>query len=135
MVLFSGMGPDAQSQIAVGVGALAGSTVMLLTLPWFLAVYTGRVSIKDGQPQYNRPPSANKSTWQKLRPEDASSLRNAGVGISPSLKSGARIMLGTLVSYFIIQGAAFKLDKIPQIPKAPSQTAVEATGEHNFAAA
>merc|ERR1719221_951184 len=36
MVLFSGLGPDAQDQVSVGVGALAGSTVMLLTLPWFL---------------------------------------------------------------------------------------------------
>eukprot|EP00438_Fugacium_kawagutii_P009555 Skav227896 [mRNA] locus=scaffold1951:174086:176752:- [translate_table: standard] len=34
MVLFSGLGPDAQNQVSVGVGALAGSTVMLLTLPW-----------------------------------------------------------------------------------------------------
>ena len=34
IVLFSGMGPDAQKQLSVGVGALAGSTIMLLTLPW-----------------------------------------------------------------------------------------------------
>lgn len=31
MILFSGLGPDAQTQVKVGVGALAGSTVMLLT--------------------------------------------------------------------------------------------------------
>ena len=57
MVLFSGLGPDAQNQavdfelekntghksfsgslqVSVGVGALAGSTVMLLTLPWSVA--------------------------------------------------------------------------------------------------
>lgn len=34
IVLFSGMGDDAQSQLSVGVGALAGSTIMLLTIPW-----------------------------------------------------------------------------------------------------
>ena len=28
IVLFSGMGPDAQNQLDVGVGALAGSTIM-----------------------------------------------------------------------------------------------------------
>jgi hypothetical protein len=28
IVLFSGMGPDAQKQLDVGVGALAGSTIM-----------------------------------------------------------------------------------------------------------
>lgn len=34
IVLFSGMGDDAQAQLSVGVGALAGSTIMLLTIPW-----------------------------------------------------------------------------------------------------
>lgn len=34
IVLFSGMGDDAQSELSVGVGALAGSTIMLLTIPW-----------------------------------------------------------------------------------------------------
>ncbi len=34
IVLFSGMGDDAQEQLSVGVGALAGSTIMLLTIPW-----------------------------------------------------------------------------------------------------
>merc|ERR550537_711689 len=40
MVLFSGLAPPekAQEQVSVGVGALAGSTIMLLTLPWVLAV-------------------------------------------------------------------------------------------------
>lgn len=37
IVLFSGMGPNAKEQITVGVGALAGSTIMLLTIPWVLA--------------------------------------------------------------------------------------------------
>ena len=32
-MFFSGLGPDAQSQLSVGVGALAGSTIMLLTVP------------------------------------------------------------------------------------------------------
>lgn len=34
IVLFSGMGDNAQEQLSVGVGALAGSTIMLLTVPW-----------------------------------------------------------------------------------------------------
>ena len=32
IILFSGLGPDAQTRLPVGVGALAGSTVMLLTV-------------------------------------------------------------------------------------------------------
>lgn len=46
IVLFSGMGPGAQEQLNVGVGALAGSTVMLITVPWLLSVYAGRVDIE-----------------------------------------------------------------------------------------
>ena len=45
IVLFSGMGPNAQDQLSVGVGALAGSTIMLLTLPWALSIIAGRVNI------------------------------------------------------------------------------------------
>ena len=29
-------------QVAVGVGALAGSTIMLLTIPWFLSIVGGQ---------------------------------------------------------------------------------------------
>ena len=45
MVLFSGLGDNAQSQVSVGVGALAGSTIMLLTVPWFMAILGGIVDI------------------------------------------------------------------------------------------
>ena len=41
-------------QVSVGVGALAGSTIMLLTLPWFLAVLGGRVDIVNGRPNYRK---------------------------------------------------------------------------------
>ena len=34
IVFFSGMGSNAQTQLDTGMGALAGSTVMLLTIPW-----------------------------------------------------------------------------------------------------
>lgn len=43
IILFSGLGSDAKNQIVVGVGALAGSTIMLITLPWFIAVVAGKV--------------------------------------------------------------------------------------------
>merc|ERR1719215_263027 len=39
MTLSSGLGPGAQSTVGAGVGVLAGSTVMLLTFPWFIAVF------------------------------------------------------------------------------------------------
>lgn len=42
-------------QVAVGVGALAGSTIMLLTIPWFLSIVGGRVDIVDGRANYRKP--------------------------------------------------------------------------------
>ncbi|CAM9847904.1 unnamed protein product, partial [Heterosigma akashiwo] len=57
IVLFSGLGPDAQEQLSVGVGALAGSTIMLLTMPWVLSVFAGRVSLDDkGACRYKKSP-------------------------------------------------------------------------------
>jgi len=56
IVLFSGLGKDAQSSLDVGVGALAGSTVMLITIPWALAIYGGRVDLDAaGAPRYGAP--------------------------------------------------------------------------------
>jgi hypothetical protein len=45
IVLFSGMGENAQEELTVGVGALAGSTVFLLTVPWALSIVGGRVNV------------------------------------------------------------------------------------------
>ncbi len=97
IVLFSGMGPDAQNQLSVGVGALAGSTIMLLTIPWFLSIYGGRVNINaDGTLAYKSNP--------KLFPENNFSLTGTGVTISPSVQKGGWIMMGTSLTYFLLQG-------------------------------
>ncbi|CAE7747158.1 NCL [Symbiodinium microadriaticum] len=64
LILFSGIGDDAQNQLAVGVGALAGSTIMLLTIPWCLSVYGGRVDLDaTGNANYRKNP--------KLSPDNA----------------------------------------------------------------
>eukprot|EP00727_Mastigamoeba_balamuthi_P010839 m51a1_g6378 hypothetical protein (557) ;mRNA; r:144972-147122 len=99
IVLFSGLGPDAQQQLGVGVGALAGSTVMLLTVPWILTLIAGRVSIVDGVGQYHARP--------KLAPPNSWHLWDTGVTPKPSVRVTALIMVGTAVSYLIIQGPAF----------------------------
>mmetsp|Transcript_83186 Transcript_83186/g.165115 ORF Transcript_83186/g.165115 Transcript_83186/m.165115 type:complete len:557 (+) Transcript_83186:42-1712(+) len=91
MVLFSGLGPDAQSQVSVGVGALAGSTVMLLTLPWFIAIYFGRVNIgEDGCADY------------KSGPLQGSCFRQ-GVTYQVGLQKTAKIMMASTVLFLIIQ--------------------------------
>ena len=44
-----------QKQLSVGVGGLAGSTILLLTVPWCLSVFAGRVSLDaDGKGSYAR---------------------------------------------------------------------------------
>lgn len=47
IILFSGLGSieTAQETLSVGVGALAGSIFMLLTVPFALSVYGERVDI------------------------------------------------------------------------------------------
>lgn len=50
---WSGLGANPQEELNVGIGALAGSTIMLLTVPWALSVLGGRVSLDErGQPTY-----------------------------------------------------------------------------------
>ncbi len=52
------------------MGALAGSTIMLLTLPWFLSIMAGRVNINEsGRCVYKCPrPHDLRRTWYKLNP-------------------------------------------------------------------
>ena len=54
IMLFSGLGDidRAQETLSVGIGSLAGSTIMLMTIPFALAVFTGRV---DLDPETNMP--------------------------------------------------------------------------------
>lgn len=101
MVLFSGVGPleEAQYKIAVGVGALAGSTVMLLCIPWLLSIYAGRVDIENGVCNYKKRPKLENS-----------GLTNTGIEASKKNRVGANIMLATSLCYLIIQLPALYSD-------------------------
>ena len=118
IVLFSGLGPrdEVAKQIGVGVGALAGSTIMLITVPWFLSIYAGRVSVNDGGASCNykkpRGPSA-PVVWAKLLPGQKETLRNVGVQPGPSISKNAKTMLLTAIGYLIIQGQGFVYSKDP----------------------
>lgn len=65
----------------VGVGALAGSTIMLLTIPWILSIYGGRVDMdgSTGLPTYSNRP--------KLSPENTS-LSGSGVILTSDVNKG-----------------------------------------------
>lgn len=94
IVLFSGLGPQAQSTLNVGVGALAGSTIMLLTVPWFLSVMGGRVNVSNGEAKYKTP---------KLTPPNNFDLTETGVTIASETRTGSRIMLISALPFLILQ--------------------------------
>jgi len=102
IMLFSGLGEDAQSELQVGVGALAGSTIMLLTLPWGLSVYYGRVPLsRSGVAQYR---AASRQRAGKRPP----TLCNTGVAPEPSIRENAVVMVATALAYLVIQGPAMQ---------------------------
>jgi len=132
MVLLSGLGDDAQGQVSVGVGALAGSTIMLLTLPWFVAVYTGRVNIKAGVATYKRPSGNTDKNWQKLMPPGNASLCGTGVQWGQDIKNNTLMMLFTLLGYIIIQACAFKVDKQKPKGESPQERRDDLTREASY---
>jgi len=58
MVLFSGLGKpteEAQETLKIGIGALAGSTILALTLAFGTMIIAGRVDLDDeGNAIYNK---------------------------------------------------------------------------------
>ena len=105
IMLFSGLGDleEAQSQLSVGVGALSGSTIMLLTIPWAIATFGGRVDLVNGKANYKGRP--------KLSAQNAFSLTRCGTTSMPQVRTGAIAMLVTAVSYLIIQYPCFMIEK------------------------
>ena len=112
MVLFSCLGDNAAEQINVGVGALAGSTIMLITLPWFLSIMAGRVNLdSEGQPIYK---SKKRLDINALVRSDAgvaakvsAHLFQTGVTAKDVIQKNGKIMVATSMVYLIIQIPAF----------------------------
>lgn len=101
MVMFSGFGPDAQTQVSTGVGALAGSTVMLLTFPWMVVNMAGSV------------PCAKDGTADYKRSGDTSNIGffNSAVTYKNSINANVKMMVLTSLSFLIIQIPAFFMDR------------------------
>lgn len=134
MIFFSGLGDDAQNKVSVGIGALAGSTVMLLTLPWFVSIVAGRVTIKGGSPTYKRPANVESQSWEKLDPRNKWTLLSTGVGYDDSIRTGGRMMMCTTLGYFIIQFSAFQVDSFTK-DASPQEMRYESGSENMFALA
>lgn len=119
IMLFSGLGDvdKAQETLSVGVGALAGSTIMLLTVPWGLSVFNGRVDFSgpDMQPNYK----GNRKLV-------SGSFSSTGVALTTPINLGAKMMMVTTLPYFLIQIPAFFLS-------GDRETVSE--GEHSWALA
>jgi Ca2+/Na+ antiporter len=107
MVLFSGIGPliEAQENVAVGVGSLAGSTIMLLTLPWVLSFYGGRVDFDA-----NGSPDAAYDMKKSQRDTPAVGFLSKGIEFEAGAVANAKIMMLTCLAYFVIQIPAFQVD-------------------------
>jgi len=99
IIFFSGLGSIevAQETLSVGIGALAGSTIMLLTIPWALSIYCGRVDIINGKTMYRKSP--------KLTPDltFSETLDKTGVSLSGEIRQGGIIMALTTIPFFFIQ--------------------------------
>mmetsp|Transcript_15600 Transcript_15600/g.24831 ORF Transcript_15600/g.24831 Transcript_15600/m.24831 type:complete len:588 (+) Transcript_15600:53-1816(+) len=108
MVLFSGIGPlaAAQENVAVGVGALAGSTIMLLTLPWVCSFYGGKVDMKGGVPEgYEAKKKSERDTKTGV-----AVLFSSGVEFDQGARTNAKIMMYTCAAYAFIQIPALTVD-------------------------
>lgn len=85
---------DAKENVSVGVGTLAGSTIMLLTIAWSGAMALGRCDLNEfGE--------AVDGKCGKL------SLVHQGVSVDHDTPINARVMLATSLLYLVVQIPAF----------------------------
>lgn len=105
IVVFSGMGDakHVKEEIAVGVGALAGSTILLVTIPWAVSIFAGRVSITKTSSNYTRPPGVKAEEFQKLKPEDKKSLTKSGVEVGGVVKKNVLFVIFSAIPYLVVQ--------------------------------
>jgi Ca2+/Na+ antiporter len=109
IILFSGLGDieSAQETLSVGVGALAGSTIMLLTVPFALSIYSGRVDLLGAK--YDKPNYLGKPKLVSPKSHWLYELTRTGVGLQQAVQHGGILMVCTLIPYLLIQVPAFFL--------------------------
>ncbi|XP_063713533.1 uncharacterized protein LOC134841456 isoform X2 [Symsagittifera roscoffensis] len=100
MILVSGLGDKAtaQKQISVGMGTLAGSTVLLLTVVWGVSLVVGRVDLVTS-------PTCHGLVANSEIRCTGYSLTKQGVEVTKEVTLTAVIMAATTVPYFIIQSS------------------------------
>lgn len=100
IVLFSGLGPkeQVQEQLSVGVGALAGSTVFGVTIPWALCAWLGRVDLAPGGSRANF-----RAGLTRAHSSYAQQLFTTGIQTSSAVRPAAAIMFLSSLPYLVIQ--------------------------------
>ncbi|XP_040987372.1 sodium/calcium exchanger NCL-like [Juglans microcarpa x Juglans regia] len=86
----SGSTETAQSQVSVGMGLLAGSTVMLLTIIWGTCVIVGKCDLVDG-------------VAQDAQDTKGFNLTESGVSTDIWTSYAARIMMISIIPFLIVQ--------------------------------
>eukprot|EP00873_Tetraselmis_striata_P007709 jgi/Tetstr1/427973/TSEL_018047.t1 len=96
IIIVAGMGDKetAQEEIAVGMGTLAGSTVMLLTIAWGGSVLLGHC---DLDPQGRMINKTLTRPWH---------MTSTGVTCDNATSKSAILMIVSCVLYFLVQGPA-----------------------------
>jgi len=101
IMLFSGLGDleTAQETLSVGVGALAGSTIMVVTLFCSASIVEGRVDIDatTGKLDYQGKPKLTKSRSLLAQ------LFTTGVEVQGCVTIGGYVLLLTALPYLLIQ--------------------------------
>jgi len=85
---------EAQVQVAVGVGTLAGSTIMLLTVPWSLSLFVAACDFDE----FGEAIDKKRTSWNPSK---------VGITVDEDTPINSRIMIITSLSYWIVQGVAF----------------------------
>ena len=101
VIVASGLGAtqeEAQEQVSVGMGTLAGSTVMLLTVAWGGSLWVGRCDL-DG--------FTGKAIQKQCSHGLADSFANTGVTVDGDTTLNARIMIASCLAFLAPQAAAF----------------------------
>ncbi|CAI5468524.1 unnamed protein product [Closterium sp. Yama58-4] len=102
LILVSGLGgsrEQAQEEVLVGMGVLAGSTVMILTVAWGGSLLCGRCDLEEKERSDGSVDLVAKDKTL-TRPWD---LKGTGVTTDEQTRLGAWIMMATVIPFVIMQ--------------------------------
>lgn len=98
MVLFAGLGDNPQKTAGVGIGTLAGSSIMLLTINWAVVLLGGRVDLdENGNPDYKSDERLTRH-W---------SLTSTGTANGSKIREGGFHLVYSIIPFTLIQCFSF----------------------------